>query len=430
MALAGRVRDTLVDAPPMGVSDGGLIRAGVSAEVDRLRELLGDNQAWLASFEAGEKARTGIKSLKVGFTKAFGYYIEVTHANKALVPAEYHRKQTLVNCERFITPELKERETAILSGEDRLHTLEYELFVALRQEAAALVPAIQAVGGQLAALDALVALAELAVARHYVRPTIADDTRLEVHGGRHPVIEALLPPGSFVPNDARMDTEDDQLVILTGPNMSGKSSFMRQLALIVVLAQVGSFVPAEAAHVGLVDRIFTRIGAVDDLATGQSTFMVEMNETANILNHASERSFILLDEIGRGTSTLDGLSIAWAVAEHLAQHVHARTIFATHYHELTGLSLAQPGVKNYRVLVEETEDDVVFLRRVVPGGADRSYGIEVARLAGLPPRVVARAKQVLNALEKNNKLAASLRKTLTSEEVTGTQLPLFEPSPS
>ena len=426
VALAGDILDTLVEAPPASVTEGGLIREGWSREVDDLRALLGDNQAWLAEFEAGEKARTGIKSLKVGFTKAFGYYIEITHANRHLVPAEYHRKQTLVNCERFITPELKERETAILQGEDRLWALEYELFVRLREQAARLVPALQAMGGRLAALDALVALAEVAVERGYVRPTIADDTRLAISEGRHPVVEALLPAGSFVPNDALLDTEAEQLVVLTGPNMSGKSTFMRQLGHIALLAQMGSFVPAAAAHIGLVDRIFTRIGAVDDLATGQSTFMVEMNETANILNHATERSFIVLDEIGRGTSTLDGLSIAWAVAEHLAQEVRARTIFATHYHELTGLALHHPGVRNYRVLVEETEDEVIFLHRVVPGGADRSYGIEVARLAGLPPKVITRAKQVLAALEKNNKLAASLKKTLASEEVAGSQLPLFE----
>lgn len=428
VALAGDIADTLVDAPPISVTEGGVIREGWSPEVDDLRALLGDSQAWLAAFEAAEKARTGIKSLKVGFTKAFGYYIEVTHANRHLVPAAYHRKQTLVNCERFITPELKERETAILQGEDRLHALEYELFTKLRDRAAVLVPALQEVGGRLAELDALTALAEVAVERGWVRPAIADDTRLEVEDGRHPVIEALLPAGSFVPNDALLDTDTNQLLVLTGPNMAGKSTFMRQLAHIVVLAQMGSFVPAAQAHVGLVDRIFTRIGAVDDLATGQSTFMVEMNETANILNHATERSLIVLDEIGRGTSTLDGLSIAWAVCEHLAQEVRARTIFATHYHELTGLALHHPGVRNYRVLVEETADEVIFLHRVVPGGADRSYGIEVARLAGLPAKVVDRAKQVLTALEKNNKLAASLKKTLASDELAPSQLPLFEAS--
>ncbi|MEB3327746.1 MAG: DNA mismatch repair protein MutS [Candidatus Sericytochromatia bacterium] len=426
--LGNTIRATLVEAPPSSVTEGGLIREGMVAEVDALRAGLGDDEAWLAAFEAEERARTGIKSLKVGFTKAFGYYIEVTHANRALVPPEYQRKQTLVNCERFVTPALKAREVAILDGEQRLWRLEHELFAALRGRAADLVPQIQAVGGRLAEVDALQSLAEVALERDYVRPVVDDRPRLHVTGGRHPVVEALLPSGTFVPNDALLDAEGDRLVVLTGPNMAGKSTYMRQLALIVVLAQMGGFVPAASAEVGLVDRIFTRIGAVDDLATGQSTFMVEMNETANILHHATERSLVLLDEIGRGTSTLDGLSIAWAVSEHLAAHVRARTIFATHYHELTGLALSQPGVKSCRVLVEESDDEVVFLRRVVPGGADRSYGIEVARLAGLPASVVGRARQVLSALERNNRLASSLRKGLAAVDTSQAQLSLFEES--
>lgn len=425
VALGTEIEATIADQPPISTTEGGVIREGFRADVDDMRALMFDNKGWLATFEVREKERSGIKSLKVGFSKTFGYFIEVTHANRHLVPGDYHRKQTLVNAERFITPELKDREGAILRAEERLFSLEHEVFVQLRSTAASLVPQLQAVGGLLADLDVLVSLAELARQKHYVRPTLGSDTRLEIQGGRHPVVEELLPAGRFVPNDTRLDTEREQLVILTGPNMAGKSTYMRQIALIVILAQIGSFVPAESAHVGVVDRIFTRIGAVDDLATGQSTFMVEMNETANILNNASRRSLILLDEIGRGTSTFDGLSIAWSVSEHLAQHVHARTLFATHYHELTSLAISQPSVRNYRVLVEETADDVIFLRRVVPGGADRSYGIEVARLAGLPPLVVDRAKQVLAALERNNKLAQSLRKTLASEEVTGTQLPLF-----
>jgi DNA mismatch repair protein MutS len=426
VAMATEIEATLAEAPPIQTTEGNVIRAGFHPEVDELRALMGDSKDWLAAFEAREKERSGIKSLKVGFSKTFGYFIEVTHANRNLVPADYHRKQTLVNAERFITPELKEREGAILSGEDKLFRLEHELFVSLRAKVASLVPLLQETGGKLADLDALVGLSELAQQKRYVRPTVARDTVLEIRGGRHPVVEELLAAGRFVPNDSRMDTDQERLHVLTGPNMAGKSTYMRQIALIVLLAQIGSFVPAESAHIGLVDRIFTRIGAVDDLSTGQSTFMVEMNETANILNNASEHSLILLDEIGRGTSTFDGLSIAWAVSEHLAQHVRARTLFATHYHELTSLAISQPGVRNYRVLVEETEDDVVFLRRVVPGGADRSYGIEVARLAGLPPTVVGRAKQVLAALERNNKLASSLRKTLQSEEVTGVQMPLFD----
>jgi DNA mismatch repair protein MutS len=426
--LGNTIRATLVDTPPISVTEGGLIREGMAAEVDALRAGLGDDEAWLAAFEAEERARTGIKSLKVGFTKAFGYYIEVTHANRALVPAEYQRKQTLVNCERFVTPALKAREVAILDGEQRLWRLEHELFAALRGQAAALVPHIQAVGGRLAELDALLSLADVALERGYARPLVDERPTLLVTEGRHPVVEAMLPSGTFVPNDAMLDAAGERLMILTGPNMAGKSTYMRQLALIVVLAQMGSFVPATAAEVGLVDRIFTRIGAVDDLATGQSTFMVEMNETANILHHATPRSLVLLDEIGRGTSTLDGLSIAWAVSEHLAAHVHARTIFATHYHELTGLALSQPGVRSCRVLVEENDDEVVFLRRVVPGGADRSYGIEVARLAGLPASVVGRARQVLAALERNNRLASSLRKGLATAEAPHAQLSLFEES--
>jgi DNA mismatch repair protein MutS len=425
VAIAGEIHDTLVDAPPISVTEGGIIREGLSAEVDEYRSVLGDSKDWLAAFEAKEKERTGIKSLKVNFNKAFGYYIEITNANKHLAPADYTRKQTLVNAERFITPELKEREGLILRGEERLYALEYDLFVTLRNWVAALLAPLQEVGGRLAELDCLVGLAELAIEKRYVRPAIASDTTLAIKGGRHPVVESLLPEGSYVPNDAYLDTANDQLIVLTGPNMAGKSTFMRQLALIVVLAQMGAYVPAEAAHVGLVDRIFTRIGAVDDLTTGQSTFMVEMNETANILNNATKRSLILLDEIGRGTSTFDGLSIAWSVSEHLAQHVKARTLFATHYHELTQLAASQPSVRNYRVLVEETEDDVIFLRRVVAGGADRSYGIEVARLAGLPPSVVGRAKQVLEALEKNNKLAQSLRKTVAPEGPEAVQMPLF-----
>ncbi|MEB3196577.1 MAG: DNA mismatch repair protein MutS [Candidatus Sericytochromatia bacterium] len=423
--LADRIQATLVDAPPISITEGGLIRPGVNAAIDEGRSVLEGDQAWLTAFEAEERSRTGIKSLKVAYTKAFGYYIEVTHANRQLVPEDYQRKQTLVNCERFVTPALKTREAAILSGEESLWHLEYEYFVALREATNALVPAIQSVASSVATVDVLLAFAELASERHYVRPTMSAGTAVTIVGGRHPVVEAALPTGTFVPNDLALDAAEAPLMILTGPNMAGKSTFMRQLALIVIMAQMGAFVPAEAAQIGVVDRIFTRIGAVDDLSTGQSTFMVEMNETANILHHATPRSLILLDEIGRGTSTLDGLSIAWSVSEHLANQVRARTIFATHYHELTSLALSETGVRSYRVLVEESEDEVIFLRRVVPGGADRSYGIEVARLAGLPPEVVGRARQVLQALEKNNKLAESLRRTLTSEALQVHQLPLF-----
>ncbi|MEB3285316.1 MAG: DNA mismatch repair protein MutS [Candidatus Sericytochromatia bacterium] len=426
--LGTLIQDTLVEAPPISTTEGGLIREGVNEQVDALRTLQRDDKTWLLNFESDERARTGIKSLKVNHTKAFGYYIEVTHANRHLVPDNYHRKQTLVNCERFITPELKSREQDIVQSEERLFRLEHSLFDDLRHQAAEQIPSLQETGQQLAVIDVLLSLAEVARDRHYVRPSVGEDERLTVQGGRHAVVENHLPVGTFVPNDALLDTSNERMMILTGPNMAGKSTYMRQLALIIILAQMGSFVPADQAHIGIVDRIFTRIGAVDDLSTGQSTFMVEMNETANLLHHATTRSFVLLDEVGRGTSTLDGLSIAWAVAEHLANAVRARAIFATHYHELTGLSTTQPSVRSYRVLVEETQDDVIFLRRVVPGGADRSYGIEVARLAGLPPSVIQRARQVLGALEKNNRLFDSLKKTLVQEVPPQKQLPLFEMS--
>ncbi|HEY9898634.1 MAG TPA: DNA mismatch repair protein MutS [Pantanalinema sp.] len=425
-ALALRIRETLVDHPPISLTEGGMVRDGFSAELDETRALLGDSKDWLATFEAQEKERTGIRSLKVGYSKTFGYFLEITHANRDLVPADYQRKQTLVNAERYITPVLKERESAILTAQERIGHMEYEVFSALRSALAPWVSELQAIASHVAAVDVFVGFAEVAVRQGFCRPVVDDSTVLAIEAGRHPVIEQLLPPGTFVPNDTRLDTESSQLVILTGPNMAGKSTFMRQIALIVLMAQVGSFVPARSARIGLVDRIFTRVGAVDDLATGQSTFMVEMNETANILNNASPRALILLDEIGRGTSTFDGISIAWSVSEHLATHVRARTLFATHYHELTALATSQPSVRNYKVLVEETADEVIFLRRVVPGGADRSYGIEVARLAGLPGPVIDRARQVLSEIERRNRISLSLRQAAMDDGANGiSQLPLF-----
>lgn len=424
--LAERIRRTLIDHPPLSLTEGGLVRDGFSTELDETRSLLGDSKDWLAAFEAQEKERSGIRSLKVGYSKTFGYFLEITHANRDLVPADYQRKQTLVNAERYITPVLKEREGAILTAQERIGSMEYEIFGALRAAFQPWIAELQAIAGHVAALDVFVSFAEVAVRQHFVCPEVDDSTVLEIDGGRHPVIEQLLPPGTFVPNDTRLDTRTSQLIILTGPNMAGKSTYMRQIALIVLMAQIGSFVPARRAHVGLVDRIFTRVGAVDDLATGQSTFMVEMNETANILNNASPRALILLDEIGRGTSTFDGISIAWSVSEYLATHVSARTLFATHYHELTALAASQPCVRNYKVLVEETDEEVIFLRRVVPGGADRSYGIEVARLAGLPTQVIDRARQVLSEIERRNRLSLSLRQASLDEGGTEiSQLPLF-----
>lgn len=425
--LAARIRQTLVDAPPISLSEGGLIRDGVSSELDELRSLLGDSKDWLTRFEQQERERSGIRSLKVGYNKAFGYYLEVTHANRNLVPEDYQRKQTLTNAERYITPELKDREQRILTAQDRIGKLEYEIFAALREAVLPWVPILQDLASRVAAIDVLASFAEVAVRSGYTRPDVDDSLTLEITEGRHPVVERLLPPGAFVPNDAQLDADGAQLVILTGPNMAGKSTYMRQIALIVLLAQIGSFVPARSARIGVVDRIFTRVGAVDDLATGQSTFMVEMNETANILNNATRRSLILLDEIGRGTSTFDGISIAWSVSEHLASQVQARTLFATHYHELTSLALSQPGVRTYKVLVEEKAGQVHFLRRVVPGGADRSYGIEVARLAGLPPQVIDRARQVLAEIERRNRISLSLRNAAMSEggDPAVSQLPLF-----
>lgn len=429
VALGDRIAEVLVGAPPVSPSEGGLIQPGFHPEVDELRGLMGDGQAWLAAYEAQEKARTGITSLKVAYSRSVGYHLEVTRANLPRVPADYQRRQSLTAGERFTTPELRERETKILHAEESLHALELELFQSLRSQVAEALPALQELASRLAEADVLLAFAERAVVSRLVRPTLVAQPLLEVVGGRHPVVEALLPSGAFVANDAHLDAHGDRLVVLTGPNMAGKSTYMRQLALLAILAQVGSFVPAEAATLGLVDRVFARIGAVDDLALGQSTFMVEMHETANLLRNATERSLVLLDEVGRGTSTLDGLAIAWSVAEHLAREVRCRTLFATHYHELTGLASVAEGVRAMRMLVEETGKEVVFLRKVVPGGADRSYGIEVARLAGLPDQVVSRARQVLQSLERSGQLALTLRKALAEangKTTPGGQLALFE----
>lgn len=430
VALGARLGEVLLAAPPVSPAEGGLVQPGFDPEVDELRGLMGDGQAWLAAYEAQERARTGISSLKVGYSRAFGYHLEVTKANLPRVPADYQRRQTLTNGERYTTPELREREGRILHAEERLHALELSLFQALRQQAAEELPALQALAHQLAEVDVLLAFAQKAVAARLVRPELVDRPVMEVEEGRHPVVEALLPSGAFVANDVALDAHGDRLVVLTGPNMAGKSTYMRQIALIALLAQVGCFVPAERARLGLVDRIFTRIGAVDDLSLGQSTFMVEMQETANLLRHATEHSLVLLDEVGRGTSTLDGLAIAWSVAEDLATRVGCRTLFATHYHELTSLAAVAPGVRAMRMLVEETGHEVIFLRKVVPGGADRSYGIEVARLAGLPDPVVARARQVLGALERSSQLGTALRKGLAeaakAKLTPGGQLALFE----
>ena len=392
----------IIDEPPG--SPPGIIRSGFSAELDGILAASRNAKEWVANLEKTERERTGIKSLKVGYNKVFGYYLEVTHANTQAVPDNYIRKQTLTNAERYITPELKEYETLILNADERLVEVEQRLFKELCAQIAARSNALLNTARSIAQIDVASALAEVAALNKYVRPELADENSLYIVGGRHPVVEKALLDTRFVPNDVVFD-DDARILIITGPNMAGKSTYLRQVALIVLMAQIGSFVPAERARIGLVDRIFTRIGAQDDIATGQSTFMVEMVETANILHHATARSLIVLDEIGRGTSTYDGLSIAWAVVEYLHNHprLKAKTLFATHYHELIQLADHLPHVRNYNVAVAEEGDKVVFLHHIVPGGADRSYGIHVAQLAGLPKPVIRRAEELLGELEQGQR---------------------------
>ena len=393
-----RIEKALVDSPPFSVKDGGVIRDGYSAELDELRKIGSGGKDNIASLEASERARTGINSLKVGYNRVFGYYIEVTRANLQSVPDDYIRKQTLTNAERFITPQLKEWEEKVLTAEERSLKLEAALFIALADDVKSYSCRVLSTADAIATLDCLASFAEAAEALDYTRPDVNDSESLELEGGRHPVVEAATR--EFVSNDLKLDTEK-RLIILTGPNMAGKSTYLRQNALIIIMAQIGSFVPAQRASIGVVDRVFTRVGASDDLSRGQSTFMVEMSETANILNNATSRSFIVLDEIGRGTSTFDGLSIAWAVVEHIhdSPDLGSRTLFATHYHELTDLSLTKERVKNYNMAVKEWNDRIIFLRKVLPGGSSRSYGIQVAKLAGVPEEVIARAKEILKNLE-------------------------------
>jgi DNA mismatch repair protein MutS len=399
-ALVELIGRAIVEGPPMALKEGGIIRDGFSAELDELRRATTDGKTWIAALQQQEIERTGIASLKVRYNSVFGYYIEVTKSNLAKVPADYIRKQTIATGERFYTPALKEMEHKILGADEKANALEYELFQQLRAAVEAESLAIQRTATALAQLDVLAGFAELARHQNYCRPDVNDGDRLEIVDGRHPVLEQTLVEERFVPNDALLDGSANQILIITGPNMAGKSTYIRQVALLVLLAQTGSFIPAKSATIGLVDRIFTRIGAMDDLSRGQSTFLVEMNETANILNNATPRSLIVLDEIGRGTSTFDGLSIAWSVAEHLHNVVGAKTLFATHYHELTELTATLPRVKNYNVAVREWHDQVIFLHKILPGGTDKSYGIQVARLAGLPKEVIQRAKEVLSNLEE------------------------------
>jgi DNA mismatch repair protein MutS len=455
--LGKRLRSHLVDRPPLYLTEGNLIRSGVNSQLDSLRRQVEVDQQWLTQLEVTERQRTGIPTLKVSFNKTFGYYISISRAKSQQAPDNYIRKQTLTNEERYITADLKDCETRILNAQQDLNRLEYEIFNGLRDEVSEQAELIRAVAKAIAAVDVLTALAEVAVYQGYCCPQITCDRQIYIENGRHPVVEQSLPTGFFVPNSTELGTRDwrlgasseprtanrqsetsrpqssagaetldpsppplaPDLIVLTGPNASGKSCYLRQVGLIQLMAQVGSFVPAEAATLSVCDRIFTRVGAVDDLATGQSTFMVEMNETANILNHATTKSLVLLDEIGRGTATFDGLSIAWAVAEHLATEIRARTIFATHYHELNELASILSNVANYQVTVKEMPDQIIFLHQVRPGGADRSYGIEAGRLAGLPATVIQRARQVMGQIEKHSRIAVGLRSGNSVQEKNG-----------
>ncbi len=427
--LTGLLERALVDDPPVSIKEGGLIRAGFDEQIDRLREAATNGQQWILDLEKGEREKTGIKSLKVSYNRVFGYTIDVTKANLAQVPEHYQRRQTLANSERYVTPELKEMEDTILSAQQKLIAREYDVFCTLRDAAAERIRAMQQTAQALATLDVLAALAELADRENYCRPEVDLSDQLRIRQGRHPVVERVLPSGEFVPNDLAMDMNAARLMILTGPNMAGKSTYMRQVALIVLLAQCGSFVPAAEAHIGLVDRIFTRIGASDDLAGGASTFMVEMSEVAQILQHATPRSLLILDEIGRGTSTYDGLSIAWSVIEHVADrdNLGCRTLFATHYHELTDLALKMPGVFNSHVAVNEEGGRVNFLHQIRAGSCDDSYGIEVARLAGVPGDVVVRAQEILLQLEQEMGPRQKLKVRRNARPMDG-QIDLFSAS--
>ena len=411
LALAAEIRtfdqlvelltSALVDEPPPTTRDGGMIREGYNPDLDELRRAGTEGRQWIAELQDREIARTGIKSLKIRYNSVFGYYLEITKSNLASVPADYTRKQTTANSERFITPELKDMEGRILGGEERARALESEIFAQLRTAVLVELDSLQHTARAIAQIDALGGLAETARTFRYIRPKLTAGGAIKITDGRHPVLDQTMSAGRFVPNDTELDAESHRLVILTGPNMAGKSTYIRQVALLVLLAQTGSFIPAASAEIGLADRIFTRVGASDDLARGQSTFMVEMNETAAILNNATDRSLVILDEIGRGTSTFDGLSIAWSVAEHLHDVTGCRTLFATHYHELTDLARTRPGVTNCNVAVREWNDDVIFLRKIIPGPADQSYGIQVARLAGLPEPILKRAREILANLENS-----------------------------
>ena len=418
------IEKAIVDEPPITTKEGGLIKTGYNEEVDKLKYVSTNAKSIIAEMEAREREKTGIKNLKIAFNKVFGYYIEVTRSYFDLVPKEYIRKQTLVDKERYIIQELKDLEETITGAEEKVISLEYDLFCEVRNYVAAQVERLQKTASMIANIDVLTSLADTAEKNNYVKPVIDDCGIIDIKDGRHPVVEKCIASGEFVPNDTFLDFEDNKINIITGPNMAGKSTYMRQVALITLMAQVGSFVPASSAKIGIADRIFTRVGASDDLAMGQSTFMVEMSEVANILNNATSNSLVILDEIGRGTSTFDGLSIAWAVVEHISEEIRARTLFATHYHELTELENKIEGVKNYYISVKEKGDDVIFLRKILRGGADSSYGIHVAKLAGVPYAVVNRAKEVMKQLEEAD-ISKKNTKDISKSSVVNGQVDMF-----
>jgi len=421
------IGEALVEEPPLTANKGGIIKRGYAPDLDALKDSIRDARDYIATLQKSERERTGIPSLKVGFNKVFGYYIEVTKTHLDKVPENYIRKQTLVNAERFITQELKEKEDLILAAEEKIFSLEERLFNELSDRVAASMKDILTIADSLSEIDLITSLSNLAAEKMYCCPELDESGKLEIAGGRHSVIENLLPPGSFIANDINLAVEGDRIMVLTGPNMSGKSTYLRQNGLIVILAQIGSFVPAETARIGLVDRVFTRVGAIDNLARGQSTFLVEMIESSNILHNATERSLILLDEVGRGTSTFDGLSIAWSVVEYINESIRARTIFATHYHELTGMAEIYDRIFNCQVSVKRWEDRIIFLHKIIPGGCDDSYGIEVARLAGVPRRAITRSKELLRLLESGkfsqSQLARGIHRTIN-------QRSLFDAVPS
>ncbi len=424
--VIGWIDSSIMEEPPVTIKEGGIIKTGYDPDVDELRHLVAHGKDWVAALQKQEIERTGISSLKVGYNKVFGYYIEVTKANFDSVPADYVRKQTLVNAERFITQELKEQESKIIGAEERIKGLEYEIFSGLRDKVGGEIERLKKTSEHIADLDLVTSLAETAAKNRYSRPKVNDGSCINIEEGRHPVLEKILRDKEFVPNDLVMDNESNRIFIITGSNMAGKSTYIRQVALIAIMAQMGSFVPAKAAEIGVIDRIFTRVGASDRLYKGMSTFMVEMLETANILNNATEKSLIILDEIGRGTSTFDGVSIAWAVVEFIHHHLSgAKAMFATHYHELTELSGVMEGVKNYHLAVQEWGDEIVFLYKVTEGSCDESFGIHVAKLAGLPQVVVDRARDILENLQKDS-LRGNIRSRFSEKEIPEKQFNFFE----